>query len=72
MGGMLVGTFFGVIIIPGLYYVFDTMAEGRNLIKGEQHEPLSEEYVHTMEDRDKMLKKIHQDRLESDQEGDSK
>ncbi|SMD31661.1 hydrophobic/amphiphilic exporter-1, HAE1 family [Reichenbachiella faecimaris] len=72
MGGMLIGTFFGVIIIPGLYYVFDTLAEGRNLIKGEEHEPLSEEYVHTMEDRDKMLKQIHQSKLDADQKGKSK
>lgn len=72
MGGMLIGTFFGVIIIPGLYYVFDTLAEGRNLIKGEKHEPLSEEYVHTMEDRDKMLKQIHAEKLKSDQDDKSK
>ncbi|WP_456462214.1 efflux RND transporter permease subunit [Reichenbachiella sp.] len=72
MGGMLIGTFFGVIIIPGLYYVFDTLAEGRNLIKGEEHEPLTEEYVHTMEDRDKMLKQIHQEKLGANQEDKSK
>jgi hydrophobic/amphiphilic exporter-1 (mainly G- bacteria), HAE1 family len=55
MGGMLFGTLFGVIIIPGLYYIFAKMAEGRNLIKGEHNEPWSEEYVQTMEERDKML-----------------
>jgi len=72
MGGMLIGTFFGVIIIPGLYYVFDTLAEGRNLIKGEEHEPLTEEYVHTMEDWDKMLKQIHQEKLGANQKDKSK
>lgn len=67
MGGMFIGTFFGVIIIPGLYYVFDTLAEGRNLIKDEEHEPLSEEYVHTMEEQNRMLKQIHKDKPEAPQ-----
>ncbi|WP_337043062.1 efflux RND transporter permease subunit [Emticicia sp. 17c] len=43
LGGMLLGTVFGVIIIPGLYYVFAKLAEGRKLIKDEDFEPLSEE-----------------------------
>ena len=45
LGGMLFGTVFGVIIVPGLYYVFGTMAEGRKLIQDEDEKPLSEEYV---------------------------
>jgi hydrophobic/amphiphilic exporter-1 (mainly G- bacteria), HAE1 family len=45
LGGMLFGTIFGVIIVPGLYYVFGTIAEGRKLIQGEDEKPLSEEYV---------------------------
>jgi HAE1 family hydrophobic/amphiphilic exporter-1 len=43
LGGMLLGTVFGVIVIPGLYYVFAKMADGRQLIKGEQDRPLTEE-----------------------------
>ena len=35
LGGMLIGTIFGVIVIPGLYYVFAKLAEGRSLIKDE-------------------------------------
>jgi len=48
LGGMLFGTIFGVIIVPGLYYVFGRLAEGRALIKNEQESPLSEaiEYHH--------------------------
>ncbi len=46
LGGMLFGTIFGVIIVPGLYYIFGTMAEGRKLIKGEDDEPLTENLVH--------------------------
>jgi hypothetical protein len=40
---MLLGTVFGVIIIPGLYYIFARLAEGRQLIKDEYDRPLSEE-----------------------------
>ncbi len=42
-GGMLLGTVFGVIIIPGLYYVFGTIANKRKLIKIEDEHPLTEE-----------------------------
>ncbi|QKG55386.1 efflux RND transporter permease subunit [Hymenobacter sp. BRD128] len=42
LGGMLFGTVFGVIIVPGLYYVFGTMAEGRKLIDDENEYPVSE------------------------------
>lgn len=46
LGGMLFGTIFGVIIVPGLYYVFGRLAEGRALIKDEEEQPLTEEMVH--------------------------
>jgi HAE1 family hydrophobic/amphiphilic exporter-1 len=42
-GGMLLGTVFGVIIIPGLYYIFGTIASKRKLIKIEDEHPLTEE-----------------------------
>ncbi|MFO0939778.1 MAG: efflux RND transporter permease subunit [Pirellulales bacterium] len=42
VGGMLLGTVIGVFVIPGLYYIFGRMAEGRKLIKDEHDEPLSE------------------------------
>ncbi|MDQ8004073.1 MAG: efflux RND transporter permease subunit [Pedobacter sp.] len=42
-GGMLLGTLFGVILIPGLYYVFGTIASKRKLIKIEDEHPLTEE-----------------------------
>ncbi|MCS6821318.1 MAG: efflux RND transporter permease subunit [Microscillaceae bacterium] len=42
LGGMLIGTVFGVIVIPGLYFIFGKMAEGRQLIKDEHFTPLSE------------------------------
>ena len=49
LGGMLIGTLGGVFIIPGLYYIFAKMAEGKSLIKDESHEPLSEEFIRNKE-----------------------
>lgn len=43
LGGMLLGTIFGVIIVPGLYYIFGRIAEGKQLIQDEDHNPLSED-----------------------------
>ncbi|MBP9186404.1 MAG: efflux RND transporter permease subunit [Bacteroidia bacterium] len=45
LGGMLFGTLFGVVIVPGLYYIFGKLAEGRKLIKDEDLTPLSEDFV---------------------------
>lgn len=42
LGGMLFGTVFGVIIVPGLYYVFGTMASNSKLIDDENEYPVSE------------------------------
>ena len=42
LGGMLFGTIFGVIIVPGLYYIFGTIASRRSLIKDEDENPLTE------------------------------
>ncbi len=49
MGGMVFGTIFGVIIIPGLYYIFATLADGRNLIKDEEEHSLTEGIVHSVD-----------------------
>lgn len=45
-GGMLLGTLFGLFIVPGLFYVFGRLAEGKQLIKDEDHNPLSEDLMH--------------------------
>jgi hypothetical protein len=42
LGGMLFGTVFGVAIIPGLYYIFGKLAEGKKLIRDEDFEPVTE------------------------------
>ncbi len=44
LGGMLFGTLIGVILIPGLYYLFGKVGEGKPLIQGEDFDPLTEEY----------------------------
>jgi HAE1 family hydrophobic/amphiphilic exporter-1 len=46
VGGMLVGTLIGVMVIPGLYYIFGKISDGRYLLKDETNEPLSEIAAH--------------------------
>lgn len=50
LGGMFFGTIFGVIVVPGLYYIFATLGEGRSLIKDEDENPLTESFVESQED----------------------
>ena len=45
-GGMIFGTLFGVLIIPGLYYVFGKISEKKILVKDEEENPLTEEIDH--------------------------
>ena len=45
-GGMLAGTLIAVLVIPGLYYIFGRMADGRSLIRDEADEPLTEIFEH--------------------------
>ncbi len=46
VGGMLLGTVIGVLIIPGLYYLFGRIADGRKLLRDEVDQPLSERLEH--------------------------
>ena len=48
-GGMLFGTVFGVLIIPGLYYIFGKMSEKNVLVKDENENPLTEDIDHHIE-----------------------
>ena len=45
-GGMLLGTVFGVLVIPGLYYLFGKISEKHQLVKNEEENPLTEEIDH--------------------------
>ena len=50
LGGMLFGTVFGVILVPGLYYIFAKIQEGKALIREEDENPLTEDFVESHED----------------------
>jgi HAE1 family hydrophobic/amphiphilic exporter-1 len=45
VGGMLVGTVIGVLIIPGLYYLFAKLSGDRKLLHTETDKPLSEHHA---------------------------
>ena len=46
VGGMLIGTVIGVLVIPGLYYLFARISDGKKLLRDEVDEPLSETFEH--------------------------
>ena len=58
MGGMIIGTLFGVFVIPGLYYIFAKMSDGRNMIQDEHNEPVSEEFMRVSEGNSKLKFKL--------------
>jgi hydrophobic/amphiphilic exporter-1 (mainly G- bacteria), HAE1 family len=61
LGGMLLGTIFGVIVVPGLYLVFGSIAHNKKLISDEDENPLSEQMVEDSADASlikRLLKKI--------------
>lgn len=43
VGGMVVGTLVGLVLIPGLYYIFGSMAEKLKMVKYQRGKPLSEQ-----------------------------
>ncbi|MFN8286265.1 MAG: efflux RND transporter permease subunit [Chitinophagales bacterium] len=45
LGGMLFGTIFGVFVVPGLYFIFGKLQEGRRLFKEEDETTLSEAFA---------------------------
>ena len=40
---MLIGTIFGLMVIPGLYYIFATIADKSRLARYENEYPLTEQ-----------------------------
>jgi len=46
VGGMLLGTVIGVLVIPGLYYLFGKLDGDRKLLQDDTKEPLSEVLEH--------------------------
>lgn len=57
LGGMLLGTLFGVIVVPGLYVIVGTIAQGKKLIRDEDENPLSEQMISDSADNS-MVKRI--------------
>lgn len=47
-GGMLIGTIFGVLLIPGLYYIFGRISERIKFVRNEEENPLTEEIDHNV------------------------
>ncbi len=45
MGGMISGTLIGILIIPGLYFLFATLVDGKKLLKDETQITLTEAIV---------------------------
>ncbi len=43
LGGMLLGTVIGVLLIPGLYFIFGSIAEKIKMMKKQEQNPLTEE-----------------------------
>ena len=63
LGGMISGTFLGVILIPGLYFFFAKLIEGKAYIRDEYTEPVSEAFVRHEEETSVLqsqLKKLTQ------------
>lgn len=58
LGGMLFGTVFGVVIVPGLYFIFGSLAEGKKLIRDEDETPLSEHIVESYNEEARLTKTI--------------
>lgn len=44
LGGMLLGTICGVLLVPGLYYIFGSIADTKSLIHDENEESLTERF----------------------------
>lgn len=57
LGGMLLGTVFGVVIVPGLYFIFGTLTEGKKLIQDEDETPLTEDLTQNVSEAS-LIKKM--------------
>jgi HAE1 family hydrophobic/amphiphilic exporter-1 len=66
LGGMLFGTVFGVIVVPGLYFIFGTIAQGRKLIRDEDENPLSEQMVENAAEASMVRRLLKKMRIKND------
>lgn len=70
LGGMALGTLLGVLVIPGLYYIFAKMADGRKMIREEDQETMSESIVRNSEARNKLLESFRKMKLSAKNRSD--
>ena len=42
-GGMLTGTIFGVLVVPGLYFIFATIFDKHIIVENKEDKPLTDE-----------------------------
>jgi len=42
LGGMVAGTVIGVLVIPGLYFLFATLVDGKSLLKDQDHSSITD------------------------------
>lgn len=58
MGGMILGTLIGILVIPGLYYIFGSLSQGKSLLKDESHTPLTESFAENQEKTENLKRTI--------------
>jgi HAE1 family hydrophobic/amphiphilic exporter-1 len=58
MGGMISGTLIGVLMIPGLYFAFATLVDGKKLLKDETQTSLTEAIAGKKQKNKKKFKKL--------------
>jgi HAE1 family hydrophobic/amphiphilic exporter-1 len=58
MGGMISGTLIGILIVPGLYFAFATLVDGKKLLKDETQTTLTEAIVGKKYKNKKKFKKL--------------
>ncbi|MBX9951020.1 MAG: efflux RND transporter permease subunit [Candidatus Obscuribacterales bacterium] len=58
MGGMITGTVIGVLVIPGLYFLFATMVDGKKLLKDQEHTSITDSIVRRRKHREQTVRLI--------------
>lgn len=58
MGGMIAGTVIGVLIIPGLYFAFASLVDGKKLLKDEVHTSITESILRRKKHREQKTRLI--------------
>jgi hydrophobic/amphiphilic exporter-1 (mainly G- bacteria), HAE1 family len=57
MGGMIFGILIGILVIPGLYFIFATLVDGKKLLANENQMPLTESFMEDQNNNQKNYNK---------------